>query len=157
MQYKYTLIVAGTYLCVMSKILAIDYGTKRVGLAVTDDLQIIASGLTTVHSSELVQFLESFLISNNVDTIVVGMPKTLKNEAADSTKEVQKVITHLQRKFKSVKIETIDERFTSSLASNAIFQSGLKKKDRMNKALIDEVSATIILQDYLQQKANGFR
>ncbi|MCB9188231.1 MAG: Holliday junction resolvase RuvX [Flavobacteriales bacterium] len=141
----------------MSKILAIDYGTKRVGIAVTDDLQIIASGLTTVHSSELVTFLEAYFKQNNVEAIVVGMPKTLQNERADSTKEVEKIVTHLTRKFPAIRIETIDERFTSSLASKAILQSGLKKKQRKDKSLIDEVSATIILQDYLQQKTNGFR
>lgn len=145
------------YLCSMSRILAIDYGTKRVGIATTDDLQLIASGLTTVHSSELIVFLENYLLKHAVETVVVGMPKTLQNEAADSTKEVEKLVTHLKRKFPLVKIETIDERFTSTLASKAILQSGIKKKQRQNKALIDEVSATIILQDYLHQKANGFR
>lgn len=141
----------------MSKIVAIDYGTKRVGLAATDDLQIIASGLTTVHSSELILFLEGYMDKNQVETIVVGMPKTLKNDSADSTKEVEKIVKHLQRKFPSVKIDTIDERFTSTLASKAILQSGVRKKKRQDKALVDEVSATIILQDYLQQKQNGFR
>ncbi|WP_258541208.1 Holliday junction resolvase RuvX [Parvicella tangerina] len=141
----------------MSKILAIDYGTKRVGIAVTDDLQIIASGLQTIHSSELISFLEKYLRENPVETIVVGMPKNLMNKAADSTKEVEKIVKHLQRKFSTLKIETIDERFTSSIASQAILQGGAKKKQRQNKGLVDEVSATIILQDYLQQKANGFR
>lgn len=141
----------------MSKILSIDYGTKRVGLAITDDLQIIASGLKTIHSSELVKFLEDFLNSNKIETIVIGLPKNLKNEKTDSTKEVEKMITHLSRKFKDINIETIDERFTSSIASKAILASGVKKKQRQEKGLIDEVSATIILQDYLQQKANGFR
>lgn len=141
----------------MSQILAIDYGTKRVGIATTDDLQIIASGLTTVHSSELISFLETYTSKNKVDIIVIGMPKTLQNKATDSTKEVEKIVKHLQRKFPSIKIDTIDERFTSTLASQAIMQSGIKKKQRQNKALVDEVSATIILQDYLQQKANGFR
>lgn len=141
----------------MSKILSIDYGTKRVGLAITDDLQIIASGLKTIHSSELVKFLEDFLVPNKIETIVIGLPKNLKNEKTDSTKEVEKMITHLSRKFKNIKIETIDERFTSSIASKSILASGVKKKQRQEKGLIDEVSATIILQDYLQQKANGFR
>lgn len=141
----------------MPKIVAIDYGTKRVGVAATDDLQIIASGLTTVHSSEIVAFLEKYLSQNKVEAIVVGLPKNLNNEDADSTKEVEKFITHISRKFNSVKIESIDERFSSKMASLAILQSGLKKKQRQNKALVDEVSATILLQDYLQQKANGFR
>lgn len=141
----------------MSKIIAIDYGTKRVGIAATDDLQIIASGLTTIHSSELVNFLEQYLATNEVEAIVIGMPKNLQNKSTDSTKEVSKMVTHLKRKFSAIKVETMDERFTSSMASQAIIQSGLKKKQRQNKGLIDEVSATIILQDYLQQKANGIR
>lgn len=141
----------------VSKIIAIDYGTKRVGIAATDDLQIIASGLTTIHSSELVSFLEQYLTTNKVETIVIGMPKNLQNKSTDSTKEVTKMVTHLKRKFSAITVETMDERFTSSMASQAIIHSGLKKKQRQDKGLIDEVSATIILQDYLQQKANGLR
>lgn len=128
-----------------------------MGIATTDDLQIIASGLTTVHSSELISFLETYLNKHSVETIVIGMPKTLQNKAADSTKEVEKMVKNIQRKFSTINVETIDERFTSSLASKAIINSGVKKKQRQNKGLVDEVSATIILQDYLQQKANGFR
>lgn len=141
----------------MQKIIAIDYGTKRVGIAVTDDLQIIASGLTTVHSSELVGFLEKYCRDNKVEAIVIGLPKTLQNTATDSSKEVAKITTHLSRKFKDIKIETLDERFTSTMASSVIAQSGMSKKKRQNKALVDEISAVIILQDYLQQKANGLR
>jgi putative Holliday junction resolvase len=141
----------------MPKIIAIDYGTKRVGLAVTDDLQIIASGLTTVHSSELVPFLENYFSKNKVEAIVIGLPKSLQNTETDSSKEVAKITTHLSRKFKDIKVETLDERFTSSMASSVIAQSGMSKKKRQNKALVDEISAVIILQDYLQQKANGLR
>jgi putative Holliday junction resolvase len=148
---------SGYIFAAVSKILAIDYGTKRVGIAVTDDLQIIASGLTTVHSSELVDFLTTYFKDNKVEVMVIGKPKNLQNKNTDSSKEVEKIIVHLSRKFPTIKIETIDERFTSTMASRTILQSGLKKKQRQNKALIDEVSATIILQDYLQQKANGFR
>lgn len=158
MQYNYDFIESiEHYLCSMPKIIAIDYGTKRVGIAATDDLQIIASGLTTIHSSELVNFLEHYLVNNKVEAIVIGMPKTLQNKSTDSTKEVTKMVTHLKRKFSAVKVETLDERFTSSMATQTIIQSGLKKKQRQDKGLIDEVSATIILQDYLQQKANGLR
>ena len=145
------------YLCHMPKIIAIDYGTKRVGLAATDDLQIIASGLTTVHSSELVSFLEDYCSKNKVEAIVIGLPKTLQNTETDSSKEVAKITTHLSRKFKDIKIETLDERFTSTMASSVIAQSGMSKKKRQNKALVDEISAVIILQDYLQQKSNGLR
>lgn len=141
----------------MPKIIAIDYGTKRVGLAATDDLQIIASGLKTVHSSELVAFLEDYCSKNKVDAIVIGLPKTLQNTETDSSKEVAKITTHLTRKFKDLKVETLDERFTSTMASSVIAQSGMSKKKRQNKALVDEISAVIILQDYLQQKANGLR
>jgi putative Holliday junction resolvase len=141
----------------MPKIIAIDYGTKRVGIAATDDLQIIASGLTTVHSSELVTFLEKYCSENKVESIVIGLPKTLQNTATDSSKEVAKITTHLSRKFKDIKVETLDERFTSTMASSVIAQSGMSKKKRQNKALVDEISAVIILQDYLQQKANGLR
>ena len=145
------------YLCPMPKIIAIDYGTKRVGLAATDDLQIIASGLTTVHSSELVKFLEDYCSKNKVEVIVIGLPKTLQNTETDSSKEVAKITTHISRKFKDIKVETLDERFTSFMASSVIAQSGMSKKKRQNKALVDEISAVIILQDYLQQKANGLR
>lgn len=145
------------YLYPMPKIIAIDYGTKRVGIAATDDLQIIASGLTTVHSSELVTFLEKYCSENKVESIVIGLPKTLQNTATDSSKEVAKITTHLSRKFKDIKVETLDERFTSTMASSVIAQSGMSKKKRQNKALVDEISAVIILQDYLQQKANGLR
>lgn len=141
----------------MSKILAIDYGTKRCGIAVTDDLQIIASGLTTVHSAEIVSYLESYFTKNKVEIIVVGLPKDLKNQDADSSKEVEKFITHLSRKFSGIKIETIDERFTSKLAAMSLIHSGVKKQKRQEKGLLDEISATILLQDYLQQKSNGFR
>ncbi len=141
----------------MPKIIAIDYGTKRVGIAATDELQIIASGLTTVHSSELVSFLEDYCIKNKVEAIVIGLPKTLQNTATDSSKEVTKITTHLTRKFKDIKVETLDERFTSTMASSVIAQSGMSKKKRQNKALVDEISAVIILQDYLQQKDNGLR
>jgi putative Holliday junction resolvase len=138
----------------MPRILAIDYGTKRVGIAVTDELQLIASGLTTVHSSELIDFLTTYLQKEEVETIVVGEPKSLKNQQTDSSHEIEKLIKHLAKKFPQQKIDKIDERFTSKLASQAIFMSGVKKKNRQKKELIDEVSATIILQSYMQQMEN---
>ena len=138
----------------MARIIALDYGTKRVGVAVTDELQIIASGLTTVHSSELIQFLTAYILKEKVETIVVGEPKTLLNEATNSSHEIEKLIKNLIKKFPNQKIDKIDERFTSKLASQAIFLSGVKKKKRQEKGLVDEVSATIILQSYMQQQEN---
>lgn len=133
----------------MARIMAIDYGSKRVGLAVTDSLQIIASGLTTVHSKDLIAYLEDYLKKEQVECIVVGEPKTLQNEASDSARFIEPFVTHLTRKFPNIKIARYDERFTSTLAHQAMLMSGLKKKDRANKDTVDMVSATIILQDYL--------
>lgn len=129
--------------------MAIDYGSKRVGLAVTDPLQIIATGLTTVHSKDLITYLESYLKKEQVECIVVGEPKTLQNEASDSARYIEPFVTHLTRKFPQVKIVRMDERFTSALAHQAMLMGGLKKKDRANKETVDMVSATILLQDYL--------
>lgn len=129
--------------------MAIDYGSKRVGIAVTDPLQIIASGLTTVHSKDLISFLENYLKKEAVECIVVGEPKTLQNEASDSARYIEPFVTHLTRKFPTIKIARYDERFTSSLAHQTMLLGGLKKKDRANKETVDMVSATILLQDYL--------
>ncbi len=136
----------------MAKVLALDYGSKRVGIAVTDELQLIASGLTTVHSKDIIAFLEDYFSKNNVECIVVGEAKDLKNNPAESAKVIEPFVKHLSRKFSDKKIERIDERFTSKMAFQTMIDSGLKKKDRQNKALIDEISATIILQSYLEQK-----
>ncbi len=134
----------------MGRIIAIDYGSKRVGLAVTDPLQIIATGLTTVHSKDLIQFLEDYLKKEQVDCIVVGEPKTLQNEASDSARYIEPFVTHLTRKFPQIKIARWDERFTSAIAHQTMLMGGLKKKDRANKETVDMVSATILLQDYLR-------
>lgn len=136
----------------MPKILAIDYGQKRVGIAVTDDLQIIASGLTTVHSKDVIAFLEDYLAKNHVECIVVGDPKDLKNNPAESARFVEPFVKHLSRKFPNIKIERVDERFTSKMAFQTMIDSGLKKKARQNKALVDEISATIILQSYMESR-----
>lgn len=133
----------------MARILAIDYGSKRVGIAVTDTLQIIATGLTTVHSKDLITYLEIYLAKENVECIVVGEPKTLQNEASDSARYIEPFVTHLTRKFPNIKIARYDERFTSVLAHQAMLMGGLKRKDRGNKDTVDMISATIILQDYL--------
>jgi putative Holliday junction resolvase len=133
----------------MARIMAIDYGSKRVGIAVTDILQIIASGLTTVHSKDLITYLETYLKKEQVECIVVGEPKTLQNEASDSARYIEPFVIHLTRKFPNIKIARYDERFTSVLAHQTMLMGGLKKKDRANKDTVDMVSATIILQDYL--------
>jgi putative Holliday junction resolvase len=133
----------------MARILAIDYGSKRVGIAVTDTLQIIATGLTTVHIKDLITYLETYLAKEQVECIVVGEPKTLQNEASDSARFIEPFVTHLTRKFPTIKIARYDERFTSTLAHQTMLMGGLKKKDRANKDTVDMISATIILQDYL--------
>ncbi|MCB0409857.1 MAG: Holliday junction resolvase RuvX [Flavobacteriales bacterium] len=140
----------------MAKIIAIDYGQKRVGIAATDDLQIIASGLTTVHVKDIIPFLEDYLNKNNVECIVVGEAKDLQNNPAESARFIEPFVKHLGRKFPNIKIERVDERFTSKMAFQTMIDSGLKKKARQNKALIDEISATIILQSYLEQKSRLF-
>jgi putative holliday junction resolvase len=133
----------------VGRVLAIDYGSKRVGIAVTDPLRIIATGLTTVHSSEVVAWLEAYMKKETVDIVVVGEPKTMKNEKSDSARFIDPFVTHLSRKFPSLKIVRFDERFTSKLASKAMLDGGLRKRDRQKKETVDMVSATIILQDYL--------
>jgi putative holliday junction resolvase len=133
----------------MPRIIAIDYGSKRVGIAVTDPLQILANGLTTVHSKDVIAFLEDYINKEQVECIVVGEPKTLKNEASDSARFIEPFVKHLKKKFPQMKIERYDERFTSSISQKAMLDGGLKKKDRQNKETVDMVSATIILQDYL--------
>lgn len=134
----------------MGRIMAIDYGSKRVGLAVTDPLRIIASGLETVHSKDLIAFLENYFRKETVDIIVVGEPKTLDNKASDSARFIEPFVTHLRKKFPDIKIERFDERFTSALAHQTMLEGGLGKKARRDKDLVDRISATIILQDYLQ-------
>jgi putative Holliday junction resolvase len=136
----------------MARVIALDYGSKRVGIAVTDELQIIASGLTTVHSSEIIAFLDEYFSKNEVEIIVVGEAKDLKNNPAESAKVIEPFVKHLSRKFKDKKIARVDERFTSKIAFQTMIDSGLKKKARQNKALVDEISATIILQSYMEQK-----
>jgi len=137
----------------MGRILAIDYGSKRVGLAVTDSLRIIATGLTTVHSKDLIEFLENYFKKEAVDIIVVGEPKTLQNDKSDSARFIDPFVVHLQRKFPDKKIERYDERFTSAMAHQTMLSGGLKKKHRQAKDTVDMISAIIILQDYMNFKA----
>lgn len=130
--------------------MAIDYGTKRVGVAVTDPLKIIANGLTTVHSKDILAFLEEYFKKEQVECVVVGEPKTLMNEASSAAKHVEIFLKKLKAKFPEMKVERMDERFTSRMAQQAMLMGGLKKKDRQNKETVDMVSATIILQSYMQ-------
>ena len=134
----------------MPRILAIDYGTKRCGIAVSDPLQIIANGLTTVAAKDIFTFLENYFSKEEVETIVVGEPKKLSGEKTHSTDFVLSFVKQLSKKFPGKKIEMVDERFTSKMAFRTMIDSGLKKKDRRNKALLDEISATIILQSYME-------
>ncbi|WP_027064401.1 Holliday junction resolvase RuvX [Maribacter sp. Hel_I_7] len=134
----------------MGKILAIDYGEKRIGLAVTDDMKMIAFGLTTVATSEIFTYLSDYIPRENVETIVVGEPKQMNNTASESEVYIIPFLEKLKEKFPSTPIKRHDERFTSKMAFQTMLNSGLKKKQRKNKALIDEISATIILQDFLK-------
>jgi putative holliday junction resolvase len=136
----------------MAKILAFDYGKKRTGIAETDNFQIIASGLTTVNTSEIYIFLEQYLLNNTVEKFIVGMPKQMNGEDSESVPMIKDFIQKLQEKHKNIPVETIDERFTSKMAVQTMINSGLKKKQRQNKALVDEIAATIILQDYLNYR-----
>ncbi len=135
----------------MGRVVAIDYGTKRVGIATTDVLKIIASPLTTIHSKDLISFLKEYDNTEGIDTLVVGMPKNLANQATDLTPMVVNLVKHLRKVFKEKKVVTVDERFTSKIAFESILSSGVKKKDRRNKENIDKISATIILQSYLER------
>ena len=132
----------------MARILALDYGTKRTGIAVTDELQLIASGLTTVNTNELLPFLKKYLETEDVALILLGEPKRLNNVASDVEVNIQKFRESLE-KITSIPIKRVDERFTSKIAAQSMLDSGMKKKQRKNKALLDEISATIILQSYL--------
>lgn len=134
----------------MSRILAIDYGQKRTGIAVTDTLQMIANGLATVETKELEKFIVDYVASEDVSTIVVGKPTQMNGENSENMKRIEPFFNRLKRFFPDKEITYYDERFTSVLAHQAMLQSGIGKKARQNKALVDKISATIILEDYLQ-------
>ncbi len=136
----------------MGRLLAIDYGRKRVGIAVTDPLQIIANGLCTVASGDVLTFLAEYLSKEQVDCFVVGLPKTMRNEESESMKYIKPFVAALRKRFPTIPVEMFDERFTSVIAHRAMLDGGLKKKDRQNKSLVDELSATIILQSYMESK-----
>jgi len=136
----------------MARILAIDFGTKRTGIAVTDELQIIASGLTTVNTKDLLVFLKNYVAKETVELFVVGEPKQMDNSASESETYIIKFIAKLEKTIPNIPIKRIDERFTSKMAFQTMIDSGLKKNQRKNKALVDEISATLILQSYLYSK-----
>ncbi|PHR70580.1 MAG: Holliday junction resolvase RuvX [Lutibacter sp.] len=135
----------------MARILALDYGKVRTGIAVTDELQIIASGLTTVDTKTIFTFLEDYLSTEKVETFIVGEPKQLDNTVSESEADILKFITKLTNKYPNIPIKRVDERFTSKMAFQTMIASGMSKGKRRNKALLDEISATIILQTYLDQ------
>ena len=136
----------------MSRILAIDYGRKRKWVAVSDAMQIIANGLTTVPTHELLDFITGYVQKEPVERILVGLPKQMNNEASESMKYIDPFVRSLKKRLPEIPVEFVDERFTSVLAHRTMLEAGLKKKDRQNKALVDEISATIILQTYLESK-----
>lgn len=136
----------------MGQILAVDFGKKRCGLAATDDLRIIASGLDTVETTALMEFLRKYFSENSVDEVVIGLPTDLKGNMSEVEQDIQKFIEEFKSEFPEVSVVRFDERFTSKIASYFISQSGKNKKQRQEKGLIDKVSATLILQQYLEQK-----
>jgi len=134
----------------MPRIISIDYGLKRTGIAVTDPLQIIATGLTTVESRQLIPFLKDYFSKETVELIIIGEPKNWDDTDTHATPLVEKCIKDLQKNFPAMPVKKVDERYTSKMAKDSMLEMGLKKKDRRNKALVDEIAATIMLQDYLR-------
>ena len=134
----------------MARILCIDYGGKRTGIAVTDPLQIIATGLTTVDSKDLIPFLKKYFLQEEVELIVIGEPKNLDDLDTHATPLVKEAIKKLQKEFPQISVKTVDERFTSKMAKQAMIDMGMKKKNRQNKRTVDEIAATMMLQEYLQ-------
>lgn len=135
----------------MARILAIDYGLKRCGIAVTDPLQMIASPLTMIVTHQLNKFLSEYLQKEDVETIVIGKPVDLRNQATEMTKEVERLGIRLQKAHQNINFQFQDERFTSKIAQQSMLMGGMKKKDRRNKGNVDKISATLILQSYLER------
>jgi len=134
------------------RILAIDYGLKRTGIAVTDPLQIIATGLTTIDSQKLIPFLKEYITKEPVERIIIGEPKNWDDSDTHATPLVNAAIKRLQKEFPSIPLETVDERYTSKMAKQSMLDMGMKKKQRRNKALVDEIAATIMLQEFLERR-----
>jgi putative Holliday junction resolvase len=135
----------------MARVLAVDYGKRRTGLAVTDELQLIAGGLTTVDTNSVIQYILDYVKREPVELIVVGLPKQMNNQPSENMARIEPFVNRL-RKLVDIPVEYYDERFTSVLAHQAILQSGIGKMARRNKELVDEISATIILQSYMESK-----
>jgi len=136
----------------MPRILAIDYGQKRTGIAITDELQIIASGLTTIPSDTVIEFLKDYFSKENVNKVLIGEPRQMNGEPSQSAEIIDAFVSKFTKTFPEMKLVRVDERFTSKIAFQTMIDSGLKKKQRQNKALVDEIAATILLQDYLTRK-----
>ncbi len=136
----------------MPRILAIDYGIKRTGLAVTDEMQMIAFGLTTIPSETTIAFLKDYFSKEKVNTVIIGEPKQMDGTPSQSSEIINEFVSKFQKQFPTIIVERVDERFTSKMAFQTMIDSGLKKKQRQNKGLIDEIAATIMLQDYLHYK-----
>lgn len=136
----------------MGRVLAVDYGKRRTGIAVTDVLRIIATPLETVATEKLMTFLNTYVIKEGVDEFVVGMPKTLKNEDSETAPLVRKFVEELEKLFPGKPVHLVDERFTSKIAMQAMVAGGMKKKDRQEKGAVDRISAAIILQSFLESK-----
>ncbi|MBS1935596.1 MAG: Holliday junction resolvase RuvX [Bacteroidetes bacterium] len=136
----------------MSRILALDYGLKRTGIAVTDPFQIIATGLTTIESPKLIAFLKDYFKKEEVELILIGEPKNWDDSDTHATPLVRQITEKIKKEFPAIPLKMVDERFTSKMASRAMIDMGLKKKQRQNKALVDEIAATIMLQEYLQNR-----
>ena len=135
----------------MARIISLDYGLKRTGIAVTDPMQIIATGLTTVETPKLMQFLKDYFAKETVELILIGEPKNLDDSDTHATGPVKQFIARLKKTFPLIPIETADERYTSKMATRAMIDMGMKRKDRRNKALVDEIAATMMLQEYLEK------
>ncbi|WP_407521516.1 Holliday junction resolvase RuvX [Lacibacter sp. MH-610] len=133
----------------MARILCIDYGGKRTGIAVTDPLQIIATGLTTIDTKDFIKFLKDYFSKEQVEKIIIGMPLNMDDSATHATPLVENAIKQLRKHFPNMPVETVDERFTSKMAKDAMLEMGLKKKQRRDKKLVDEIAATIMLQEYM--------
>ncbi len=138
----------------MGRILAIDYGRKRVGIAVTDELKMIAGGLCTIHVKDVMQFLKDYCNKEQVDCIVVGEPLDMQMRASDASRYIEPFVKHLRKQFPDIIVTRMDERYTSKMAMQTMIDAGLRKKARQNKALVDTISATIILQSYMEKIAN---
>jgi putative Holliday junction resolvase len=141
----------------MARILAIDYGQKRVGLAVTDEQQIIATALTTVHVAEIFDFLNDYFNRENVSSVVIGEPKQMNNRPSESVRFVEPFVRKFKKRFRNIPVERFDERFTSAIAKRTMLEAGIKKMDRREKGTVDKISAVLILQSYLEYRNNSTR